>query len=112
MKKIACLASLSAMKKDIADTVIFIFQPAEQGAPGGEEGGAALIVKEVVINTPKVDVVFGMHIESWIPVADLQYKSGSFMASVDLFISKLKDNSSHRSQPWLADNPILLSEEN
>jgi amidohydrolase len=100
---------LSAMKKDIAGTVKFIFQPSEEGAPEGEEGGAALMVKEGVMDNPKVDVVFGMHIESWIPAGDLQYKSGSFMASADLFTIKVKGKSSHGSQPWLGVDPISVS---
>lgn len=100
---------LSSMKKDIAGTVKFIFQPSEEGAPEGEEGGAALMVKEGVMDNPKVDVVFGMHIESWIPAGDLQYKSGSFMASADLFTIKVKGKSSHGSQPWLGVDPISIS---
>lgn len=100
---------LSAMKKDIAGTVKFIFQPAEEGAPEGEEGGAALMVKEGVMENPKVDVVFGMHIESWIPAGGIQYKSGSFMASADLFSIKVRGKSSHGSQPWLGVDPIAVS---
>jgi amidohydrolase len=100
---------LSAMKKDLAGTVKFIFQPAEEGAPEGEEGGAALMVKEGVMDNPKVDVIFGMHIESWIPAGDIQYKSGSFMASADRFTVKVKGRSSHGSQPWLGVDPIAVS---
>ena len=100
---------LSSMKKDIAGTVKFIFQPAEEGAPGTEEGGAALMVKEGVMDNPKVDVVFGMHIESAIPAGDIQYKSGSFMASSDWFTIKVKGKSSHGSQPWLSVDPISIS---
>jgi amidohydrolase len=100
---------LSVMKKDIAGTVKFIFQPSEEGAPEGEEGGASLMVKEGVMDNPKVDVVFGMHIESWIPAGDIQYKSGSFMASADLFTIKVKGKSSHGSQPWLGIDPIAVS---
>lgn len=100
---------LSSMKKDIAGTVKFIFQPAEEGAPEGEEGGAALMVKEGVMDNPKVDVVFGMHIESWIPAGDIQYKQGAFMASADLFTIKVKGKSSHGSQPWLGVDPIAVS---
>ena len=100
---------LSSMKKDIAGTVKFIFQPAEEGPPEGEEGGAYLMVKEGVMENPKVDVVFGMHIESWIPAGDIQYKSGSFMASADLFTIKVKGKSSHGSQPWLGVDPIAVS---
>jgi amidohydrolase len=100
---------LSSMKKDIAGTIKFIFQPAEEGPPGTEEGGAGLMVKEGVMDNPKVDVVFGMHIESWIPAGDIQYKSGSFMASADLFTVKVKGKSSHGSQPWLGVDPISVS---
>lgn len=100
---------LAAMKKDIAGTVKFIFQPAEEGPPEGEEGGAALMVKEGVMDNPKVDVIFGMHIESWIPAGDIQYKTGSFMASADMFTVKVKGRSSHGSQPWLGVDPIAVS---
>jgi len=100
---------LASMKKDIAGTIKFIFQPAEEGAPEGEEGGAALMVKEGVMENPKVDVVFGMHIESWIPAGDIQYKTGSFMASADMFTVKVKGKSSHGSQPWLGVDPISVS---
>ena len=100
---------LSSMKKEIAGTVKFIFQPAEEGPPEGEEGGAALMVKEGVMENPKVDVIFGMHIESWIPAGDIQYKTGAFMASADLFTIKVKGKSSHGSQPWLGVDPISVS---
>jgi len=100
---------LSGMKKDIAGTIKFIFQPAEEGPPGNEEGGAALMVKEGVMENPKVDVIFGMHIESWIPAGDIQYKTGAFMASADLFTIKVKGKSSHGSQPWLGIDPISVS---
>ena len=100
---------LSGMKKDIAGTVKFIFQPAEEGAPGNEEGGASLMVKEGVMENPKVDVVFGMHIESWIPAGDIQYKAGAFMASADWFSIKVSGKSSHGAQPWLSVDPIAIS---
>jgi amidohydrolase len=100
---------LSSMKKDIAGTVKFIFQPAEEGPPGNEEGGAPLMIKDGVMDNPKVDVIFGMHIESWIPAGDIQYKSGAFMASSDWFSIKVKGKSSHGSQPWLSIDPISIS---
>ena len=100
---------LSSMKKDIAGTVKFIFQPAEEGPPEGEEGCAGLMVKEGVMENPKVDVIFGMHIESWIPAGDIQYKPGAFMASADMFTIKVKGKSSHGSQPWLGVDPIAVS---
>lgn len=100
---------LAALKKDIAGTVKFIFQPAEEGPPGDEPGGAGLMVKEGVMNNPKVDVIFGMHIESWIPAGDIQYKTGSFMASTDAFTVKVKGKQTHGSQPWLGVDPVAVS---
>lgn len=100
---------LSSLKKDIRGTVKFIFQPSEEGPPEGEEGGAALMVKEGVMENPKVDAIFGMHIESWIPAGDIQYKSGAFMASAHQFTVKVKGKSTHGSQPWLGIDPISIS---
>ena len=100
---------LTAMKKDIAGTVKFIFQPAEEGTPGNEEGGASLMVKQGVMDHPKVDVIFGMHIESWIPAGDIQYKPGAFMASSIWCSIKVKGRSSHGAQPWLSVDPIVVA---
>ncbi len=99
---------LNKIKKDIAGTVKFIFQPAEEGAPAGEEGGAALMIKEGVMENPKVDVVFGMHIESNIEVGKIQYKPGAFMASSDWFSIRVKGHGSHGSQPWKGVDPIAV----
>ena len=102
---------LSSLKKQIAGTVVFIFQPSEEGAPGKEEGGAKLMVSEGVMDNPKVDVIFGMHIESWIPAGDIQYKPGAFMASADWFTIKVNGRSAHGAQPWLGVDPITVSAE-
>jgi amidohydrolase len=100
---------LTAMKADLKGTVKFIFQPAEEGAPEGEEGGAALMVKEGVMDNPKVDAIFGLHIESDIPVGTIEYKPGAFMASADWFSIKVKGKGSHGSQPWKGVDPIQVS---
>ena len=100
---------LSKLKTDMPGTVVFLFQPAEEGAPEGEEGGASLMVKEGALDNPKVEAAFGMHIESNIPAGDIQYKSGAFMASADLFKIKVHGKSSHGSQPWLGIDPIFIS---
>ncbi|MCH5598473.1 amidohydrolase [Niabella ginsengisoli] len=100
---------LASMQKDIPGTVKFIFQPAEEGAPPGEEGGAALMVKEGVMDNPKVDVVFGLHIESWIEEGKVFYKSGPFMAASDWFTVKVKGKQSHGAQPWLSVDPIATA---
>src|SRR5690606_34845355 len=73
---------LSEMKQDIKGTVKFMFQPAEEGAPFGEEGGAKLMVQEGVLTDPAVDVIFGLHINSQIEVGKIGYRPGGTMASV------------------------------
>jgi amidohydrolase len=104
-------AVLAEMKKDVPGTVKFFFQPAEEGPPGTEEGGAPLMVKEGVMDNPKVDVVFGMHIESDIEIGKFEYKPGAFMASSDWFTIKVKGKQSHGSQPWKGVDPIVVSTE-
>lgn len=102
---------LSSMKKDLAGTVKFIFQPAEEGPPGDEEGGAPLMVKEGVMDNPKVDVIFGLHIESNIEIGRIEYKPGAFMASSDWFTIKIKGKGAHGSKPWAGIDPIAVSAE-
>jgi amidohydrolase len=97
---------LSSMKDKIKGTVVFIFQPAEEGAPAGEEGGADLMVKEGVLDNPKVDAVFGIHINAQTEIGQIKYKSGSFMASSDWFSIKIKGKQSHGAYPWLGVDPI------
>lgn len=100
---------LAGMKNEIKGTIKFIFQPAEEGPPEGEEGGAALMVKEGVMENPKVDVIFGLHIESDIEVGKIEYKPGAFMASSDWFHIVVKGKGSHGSQPWKGIDPIQVS---
>jgi amidohydrolase len=100
---------LAGMKNEIKGTIKFIFQPAEEGPPEGEEGGAELMVKEGVMDNPKVDAIFGIHIESDIEVGKIEYKSGAFMASSDWFSIKVKGKGSHGSQPWKGIDPIQVS---
>jgi amidohydrolase len=100
---------LSKNKDKIKGTVKFIFQPAEEGPPPGEEGGALLMVKEGVLKNPDVDAIFGLHIKSEIPINVIQYKSGGTMAAAQTFTIKVKGKQSHGSQPWLGVDPILIS---
>lgn len=100
---------LSGMKSEIKGTVKFIFQPSEEGPPEGEEGGADLMVKEGVMNNPKVNAIFGMHIESDVEAGTIQYKPGAFMASSDWFHIVVKGKGSHGSQPWKGIDPIQIS---
>lgn len=100
---------LSKMKSQIKGTIVFIFQPAEEGAPTGEEGGASLMIKEGVMNNPKIDVIFGIHINSQTEAGKIRYKSGAFMAAADWFTIKVKGKQAHGSAPWGGIDPIAAS---
>jgi len=100
---------LSKHTDKINGTVKFIFQPAEEGPPPGEEGGALLMVKEGVLKNPDVDAIFGLHINSETPVGVIRYKSGGTMAAVQRFTINVKGKQTHGSQPWSGVDPILIS---
>ncbi|MNK08648.1 putative hydrolase YxeP [compost metagenome] len=100
---------LTGMKKDLAGTVKFIFQPAEEGAPVGEEGGAELMVKEGVLENPKVEVIFGLHINSQTPVGQLTYKPGGTMAAVNDMKITVTGRQAHGAYPWSSIDPIVVS---
>lgn len=100
---------LSKMKKDLKGTVKFIFQPAEEGAPPGEEGGAEMMVKEGVLKNPDVDVIFGLHIGAGIDVGKITYKPGGTMAASQRFVIKVHGKQTHGSRPWGGIDPIVIS---
>ena len=100
---------LAGMKDDIPGTVKFIFQPAEEGAPKGEEGGAELMVKEGVLKNPDVEAIFGLHINSATDVGVIRYKPAGIMASVDDFKITVKGKQTHGSTPWSGIDPIVVS---
>jgi amidohydrolase len=100
---------LSKMKSDIKGTIKFIFQPAEEGAPKGEEGGAELMVKENVLKNPDVDAIFGLHINSATDVGTIKYKSGGIMAAAQTFEINIKGKQAHGSRPWSGVDPILTA---
>ncbi|MGJ8732206.1 MAG: amidohydrolase [Cellulophaga sp.] len=104
------VAEILAQNKDkINGTIKFIFQPAEEGAPPGEEGGAALMIKEGVMQNPKVDAIFGLHINSGTPVGVIKYKTEGIMAAVERFVINVKGKQTHGSQPWSGVDPIVIS---
>ena len=100
---------LSKHKDKIKGSIKFIFQPAEEGPPPGEEGGAKLMIKEGVLENPKVDAIFGLHINSQTPVGTIKYKTGGIMASVERFVINVRGKQTHGSQPWSGVDPILIS---
>jgi amidohydrolase len=100
---------LAGMRKELKGTVKFIFQPAEEGAAQGEEAGAELMIKEGVMDNPKVDVIFGLHINSQTEVGKIKYKPGGILASVDDMKIIVKGRSAHGAYPWSAIDPIVAS---
>ena len=100
---------LSEHKDKINGTVKFIFQPAEEGPPPGEEGGAKLMIKEGVLKNPDVDAIFGLHINSATPVGTIRYKPGGTMAAVERFVVNVKGKQTHGSAPWSGVDPIYIS---
>ena len=103
------VAEVLAKNKNFPGTVKFIFQPAEEGAPPGEEGGAKLMVKEGVLENPKVDVIFGLHINSGTHVGKITYKPGGMMAASQRFVINVKGKQAHGSAPWQSVDPIVAS---
>ncbi|MDZ7773442.1 MAG: amidohydrolase [Balneolaceae bacterium] len=100
---------LTDMKEQLPGTVKFIFQPAEEGAPPGEEGGAELMVEEGVLENPEVDVIFGQHIDSDTPVGKLNYRPRGSMAAADRFVITVHGKQTHGSTPWTGVDPIVTS---
>ena len=99
---------LSGMKKDLKGTVKFIFQPAEEGAPFGEQGGAELMVKEGVMENPKVEVIFGLHMASQLEVGNLTYRPAGTLAGVGDFKITVKGKPSHGSNHGHQLTPFWL----
>jgi len=97
---------LAGMKEQLHGNVMFVFQPAEEGAPDGEEGGAELMLKEGIFKKHKPDVAFGVHIVSSLSAGSLGYRSGPFMASSDRFEITVHGEQTHGSTPWAGVDPI------
>jgi amidohydrolase len=100
---------LSKNKSDLRGTIKFIFQPAEEGPPTGEEGGAGLMVREGVLENPKVDAIFGLHIQAIRKLGQIAYKPAGMMAASDWFTIKVHGKQSHGAAPWKGIDPIVVS---
>lgn len=100
---------LSEMKSELKGKVKFIFQPAEEGAPAGERGGAEVMVEEGVLKNPDVDVIFGLHIWAGMDVGTVAYREGGIMAAVDPFKVVIKGKQAHGAYPWLSVDPVVTS---
>ncbi|MDD2675470.1 amidohydrolase [Flavobacterium petrolei] len=100
---------LASIKNDLKGTVKFIFQPAEEGPPEGEEGGAPLMIKEGVLANPNVDVIFGLHINAQTEVGKIKYRPKGTMAASDWFKIKIMGKQTHGAYPWLGIDPIVTA---
>jgi amidohydrolase len=98
---------LSRRRQDLKGTVLFIFQPAEEGAPPGEKGGAELMLAEGLFENPRPEVVFGLHITADLEAGKIRYRPGSLLASSDRFVIKVKGKQTHGSRPWSGVDPIV-----
>ena len=99
---------LAGMRQQIPGTVVFLFQPSEEGAPAGEEGGAVLMIKEGALDNPKVDAVFGLHVFPF-EVGTMHYRPGALMASSDRFEIVVHGRQTHGALPWNGIDPNVVA---
>ena len=99
---------LTSVRNDLVGSIMFIFQPAEEGAPVGEEGGAKLMLKEGIWKDHKPDVVFGLHVSN-APHGLIAYREGAAMAASDAWKIVIKGRQAHGSRPWDAIDPIMVA---
>ncbi|MFN8580152.1 MAG: amidohydrolase [Gemmatimonadaceae bacterium] len=99
---------LAGMRNELAGTVKFIFQPAEEGPPTGEEGGAEMMIKEGALENPKVDAIFGLHVFPY-EVGRIVYRSGALMASGLTYRLVVKGKQTHGALPWNGVDPIVIA---
>jgi amidohydrolase len=100
---------LSGMKERLRGTVVFIFQPAEEGVPQAERpAGAELMVKQGVLTDPKVDAIFGLHVFGNLPLGHIAWRSGSIMAAADSFEILVRGRQTHGATPWAGVDPVVV----
>lgn len=104
----AVAESLVKIKEQLAGEVLFVFQPAEEGAPEGEEGGAELMLKEGLFKQ-KPEAVFGLHVTSSLNTGQIGFREGPLMASEDSFTINVTGRQTHGSRPWNGVDPIVAS---
>jgi amidohydrolase len=99
---------LAGMRKELPGTVKFIFQPAEEGAPPGETGGAEVMIEEGALENPKPAAIFGLHVFPF-PTGELRYRPGGTLASSDRFWIVVRGRQTHGAQPWAGIDPIVVA---
>jgi amidohydrolase len=98
---------MAKMRSELAGTFVFLFQPSEEGAPTGELGGASEMIKEGALDNPKVETIFGLHINSQTEVGKITFRSGGTMASSDRLYITIKGKQTHGANPWDGVDPIV-----
>jgi len=100
---------LAQMREELPGTVKFIFQPAEEGAPNGEEGGARLMIREGALEDPVPEVIFGLHVSPNYRVGTIAYRSGATMAASDGLRIVVRGRQTHGASPWSGTDPIVVA---
>jgi amidohydrolase len=100
---------LAGMQKDLPGTVMFVFQPAEEGPPEGERGGAPLMLEEGLFSQVKPDAMFGLHLRAELNVGQIGYRSGPIMAGSDRFRVVVTGRTAHGGRPWDGVDPIVTA---
>jgi amidohydrolase len=99
---------LAGLREQLPGTVTFLFQPAEEGPPDGEEGGAELMIKEGALDAPRPSAIFGLHVMP-APVGTVGWRAGGFFASADTFRVVVRGRQTHGAQPWNGVDPIVVA---
>jgi len=101
--------ALTSLRKDLPGTILFVFQPAEEGAPEGERGGASLMLEEGVFDLVKPEAAFGLHVFSTLNTGMIGYRSGPLMAASDRYRIVVKGRQTHGARPWGGVDPIVVA---
>jgi len=99
---------LAGLRADLPGTVVVLFQPAEEGAPGNEEGGAGLMLKEGALDNPKVDAIFGLHVFPFV-AGGIRFRPGGIMAGADTLSITVRGRQTHGGLPWDGVDPIVVA---
>ena len=102
-------AVLKALQEDLPGTVVFLFQPAEEGPPPGEDGGARLMLEEGAFDSPRPEVVFGLHASANLNVGKIGYTPGGALAAVDHFLAMIRGRQAHGAAPQLSVDPVVMA---
>lgn len=105
----AVAETLAHLRRELPGQVKFLFQPAEEGVPRGEEGGAQMMIREGALEAPKPDAMLALHLVSRFPTGSLVYFKGPMLASADILDIKLKGRQAHAAMPWLGIDPVVAA---